>query len=131
MQERTSGPAVGSVTVQDIVPVLPAGIYPAYFARITAEHNDSGDFWLWTFVARTPNDSDVEITATSSPKITPRTKAAKWLAGLGVNVGVGEEVDFNSILDKPCQLVIIINDAGYSRIDSVLPYPTETVKGKK
>jgi hypothetical protein len=120
MQERTSGPAVTAVTVEDVIPVIPAGIYPAYFAKITAEHNDSGDFWLWTFVARN-GDEDVEVTATSSPRITPRTKAAKWLAGLGVNIGVGEEVDFASLIDMPCQLVIIINDAGYSRIDAVLP----------
>jgi hypothetical protein len=130
MQERQTGPAVGAVTVQDIVPVLPAGIYPAYFARITEERNDSGEYWLWTFVARN-GDVDVEITATTSPKITPRTKAAKWLSGLGVNVAVGEEVNFSNVLDMPCQLVVIINDAGYSRIDSVLPYPTEPVKAKK
>jgi len=120
---------VGVVTVQDIVPVLPAGIYPAYFARITAEQNDTGTYWLWTFVARN-GDEDVEVTATTSPKVTPRTKAAKWLAGLGVDVSVGSNIDFNQYLDMPCQIVIIINDAGYSRIDSVLPYPTAEAKGK-
>lgn len=109
-------------TVQDIVPVIPAGIYQAYFAKITVEQNDQGEYWLWTFVARN-GDDDVEVTATSSPKITPRTKAAKWLAGMGVDVSVGKEVDFGAILDMPCQIVIVINEQGYSRIESVLPYP--------
>ena len=63
-------------TVEDVVPVLPAGVYPARFANIEEGHNDNGDFWLWTFVARN-GDEDVEITATTSPRITPRTKAAK------------------------------------------------------
>jgi len=117
-----------TATVQDVVPVIPAGIYPATFAKISAETNDQGTYWLWTFVAHN-GDNDVEVTATTSPRITPRTKAAKWLSGLGVDVSVGTEVDFGSLLDTLCQIVVIINDAGYSRIDSVLPYPTEP-KGK-
>ena len=113
---------VGAVTVQDVVPVIPAGIYPATFAKITEENNDNGTYWLWTFVAHN-GDSDVEVTATTSPRITPRTKAAKWLNGLGVDVSVGADVNFDTVLDTLCQIVVIINDAGYSRIESVLPYP--------
>lgn len=125
-ERGTYGPAVGAVEVEDIVPVLPAGIYPARFARITRERNDNGDYWLWTFVAR-DGDNDVEITATTSPRITPRTKAAKWLAGMGVEVAVGAAVNFDDYIDMPVQIVVVINDTGYSRIESVLPYPT----GKK
>lgn len=112
---------VGQVIVEDVVPVLPAGIYPARFARITVEQNDTGQYWKWTFVARN-GDNDVEITATTSPRITPRTKAAKWLAGMGVPVEVGRPVDFDNLIDMPVQIVVTINDAGYSRIESVLPY---------
>jgi hypothetical protein len=119
------------VTVEDVIPVLPAGIYPARFAKIEQQSNDNGTFWLWTFVARN-GDNDVEITSTSSPRITPRTKAAKFLAGLGIPVTVGQQVDFSQVLDTVCQIVVTINDAGYSRIDSVLPYsnPTIAPKGK-
>jgi hypothetical protein len=116
------------VTVQDIVPVLPAGIYPSRFAKISEESNDTGSYWLWTFVARN-GDEDVEITGTTSPKVTPRTKASKWLLGLGVNVEVGSDIDFDAILDTVCTLVVVINEAGYSRIDSVLPY-SEPKRGK-
>lgn len=116
-------------TVEDVVPVLPAGIYPARFAEIAEQTNDNGTFWLWTFVARN-GDNDVEVTATTSPRITPRTKAAKFLAGLGVPVAVGQHVQFDELYDTVCQLVIIINEQGYSRIDSVLPYANPTIAPK-
>lgn len=119
-QQREQGPAVSSATVEEVVPVLPAGIYQARFAAIREERNEQGTYWLWTFVARN-GDEDVEITATTSPRITPRTKAAKFLAGLGQPVEVGVSVDFDSLLDLPCQIIVSINDMGYSRIETVLP----------
>ena len=117
-------------TVEDIVPVIPAGIYPAVFQSIEEAENDNGKFWLWRFAARN-GDEDVEVTATTSPRITPRTKASKWLTGMGVNISVGTDIDFDSLLGMPVQLVIIINDAGYSRIESVLPFPAEGIKKAK
>lgn len=117
-----------SADVEDVVPVLAAGIYPARFAAIAEQSNDNGTFWLWTFVARN-GDNDVEITATTSPRITPRTKAAKFLAGLGVLVTVGTHVEFDDLIDMVCQIVVSINENGYSRIESVLPYANPT-KGK-
>lgn len=121
---------VYGATVEEIVPVLPAGIFPATFEGIENAHNDQGTFWLWRFKARN-GDEDVEITATSSPRITARTKAAKWLAGMGAQVVVGHDVDFGSLMGMPVQLVIIINEAGYSRIDSVLPFPANGIKPAK
>jgi len=120
---------VYGATVEDIVPVLPAGIYPATFEGISLATNDSGTYWLWTFIARN-GDEDVEITATSSPRITPRTKASKWLAGMGVAIEVGQDIDFGSLQGLPVQLVIIINETGYSRIESVLPYPVAKAQSK-
>lgn len=108
------------VIVEDVVPVLQPGVYDALFSKIEEQSNDNGTFWMWTFTARDGSD-DVEITATTSPRITPKTKAAKFLAGLGVTVDVGVEVDFAALYDTPCKIVVIINDAGYSRIDSVIP----------
>lgn len=112
------------VIVEEVVPVLPPGIYPAVFSKIEEQSNDNGTFWMWTFTARN-GDEDVEITATTSPRITPKTKAAKWLLGLGINIDVGATVDFETLYDTPCQIVVIINDAGYSRIDSVIPIVTK------
>ena len=116
-------------TVEDVVPVLPAGIYPARFAAIEEQSNDNGKFWLWTFVARN-GDNDVEITSTTSPRITPRTKAAKFLAGLGMPVAVGTHIEFDALFDTVCQIVVSINEAGYSRIESVLPYTNPTIAPK-
>jgi hypothetical protein len=103
---------------------LPAGVYQARFAQIREERNEQGTYWLWVFVAR-HGDEDVEITATTSPRITPRTKAAKFLAGLGQPIDVGVSVDFDALLDLPCQIVVTINDIGYSRIETVLPMATK------
>lgn len=121
-----NNPVYGA-TVEDIVPVIPAGIYPATFEGIESANNDQGAYWLWRFIARN-GDEDVEITATSSPRITPRTKASKWLAGMGVAIEVGTDIDFGALAGMPVQLVIIINEAGYSRIESVLPYPVTKPK---
>lgn len=108
-------------TVEEVVPVLPAGVYPARFAKIERQHNDQGEFWLWRFVAR-DSGNDVEITATTSPRITPKTKAAKFLKGMGQDTEVGAQIDFRSLYDMPVTIVVTINEAGYSRIESVLPY---------
>lgn len=115
---------VRMVEVEDIVPVLPAGIYRARFSLIETQRNDQGEYWKWTFVADHEGE-EVEITATTSPRVTPRTKAAKWLAGMGVDVAVGAMIDFDSLIDQPVQIVVIIGDTGYSRIDSVLPAPSK------
>jgi len=121
---------IRGATVEDIVPVIPAGIYPAIFQSIEEANNDNGTFWLWRFLARN-GDEDVEVTATTSPRITPRTKASKWLSGMGVNIEVGTDIDFDALLGMPVQLVIIINDNGYSRIESVLPFPANGIKKVK
>lgn len=126
---QSNNQPVYGATVEEIVPVIPAGIYPATFEGIELATNDQGTFWLWRFMARN-GEEDVEVTATSSPRVTARTKAAKWLAGMGAAVVVGQDVDFGALAGMPVQLVIIINDAGYSRIDSVLPYPANGQKKK-
>lgn len=115
-------PVMGA-TVEDVIPVLPAGIYPATFEGIEQAQNDSGTFWLWHFRAKN-GDEYVEITATSSPRITPRTKASKWLAGMGVAIEVGQDIDFQALDGMPIQIVVIVNEMGYSRVESVLPFPT-------
>lgn len=120
-QYNTNTPVYGA-TVTEIVPIIPAGIYPATFEGIEEAHNDQGTYWLWRFIAQNGAET-VEITATSSPRVTARTKAAKWLAGMGAHIEVGKDLDFGALAGMPVQIVVIINDAGYSRIDSVLPYP--------
>ena len=126
--------------VTDVVPAVLPGIYPARFDGIEEASNDTGDYWKWTFTLDVPaegigdpetygeNGTLIPITATSSPRITPRTKAANWLTGLGVKIDIGEEIDFDNLAGKVCQVIIILSDTGYSRIDKVLPAPAKSAK---
>jgi len=50
---------------------------------------------------------------------------------MGRTVDVGEEVDFDPLLDTPVQIVVIIHETGYSRIESVLPFPQPNGKKKE
>lgn len=114
-------------TFVENVPVLPAGIYPARFDGISQESNDGGEFLLWKFTADDGTDL-VEITGTTSLLFTTGAKSVKWLAGMGVDTGIGKDVDFDTLIGTECQLVITINDKHYSRIDNILPKPVG--KGK-
>ena len=124
--------------VTDIIPAVLPGVYGARFDAIEPKTNETGTYWLWTFTLAVPEnkigDPDqytvdggaeyalIPITATTSPRITPRTKAAKWIEALhGGKVEVGQEVDFDALLTSACQVVITVVDTGYSRIESVLP----------
>lgn len=130
---------VGSVKVEDVIPAVNPGLYLARFDSIESQNNETGNFWLWTFTLDVPGasifdkaqygneDALIPLTSTSSPRITPRTKAAKWLEGLGQKIEVGAEVDFDKLIGSVCQVLVITSDGGYSRIDSVLPAPP---KGK-
>lgn len=127
-------------TVTDVVPAVLPGIYPARFDGVEDAANDTGDFWKWSFTLDVPAEGVgdtaqygedgalIPVTATSSPRITPRTKAAQWLEGLGQTVEVGSEVDFDALVGAVCQVIIVLSDTGYSRIDKVLPAPKKAAK---
>jgi hypothetical protein len=117
-------------TVTTATPVVPDGIYPAEFVDIseaTSEQSAFGSdtYWLWEFLLFVKG-KEVSLTGTSSPKLTPKTKASKWLFGLtGRQLAVGEEVDFDTLKGTRCQIVTTTSDDGmYSRIESVLPAPS-------
>jgi hypothetical protein len=127
---------VVKATVTDVIPAVLPGMYPARFDGVEDAANDNGQYWKWTFTLDVPGVSIgdtaqygeegalIPITATSSPRITPRTKAAQYLEGLGVKVEVGEEVDFDTLTGKACQVIVALSETGYSRIAQVLPAPT-------
>jgi hypothetical protein len=127
-------------TVEDVVAAVKSGVYPGRFDAIEEKTNEQGKYWLWTFTLAVPEASigDTEqfsvdpdtttalipITGTTSPRITPRTKAAKWIEALQHReVVVDDEIDFDALLGKVAQVVIEIADTGYSRIHSLLPEP--------
>jgi hypothetical protein len=127
-------------TVTDIIPAVLPGVFPARLDTIEEKSNETGKYWLWSFTLAVPalqigdmeqwapaegeGGSLIPVTGTTSPRITPRTKAAKWVEALGkVKVEVGTEIDLEALHGKHCQVVIIIAETGYSRIDAVLPAP--------
>jgi hypothetical protein len=129
---------VGKAEVTDIIPAVLPGVYPARFDAIEPKTNETGTYWLWTFTLAVPEDhigdmeqwapaegeatSLIPVTATTSPRITPRTKAAKWIEAISrAKVEVGAEVDFDEMIGKACQVVVIVVETGYSRIDAILP----------
>ena len=125
-------------TVTDVVPAVLPGVFAARFDGVEEASNDSGDYWKWTFTLDVPADfiGDVDtygaeaclipVTATSSPRITPRTKSAKWLEALtGRPMEVGADVDFDDLVGTNCQVIIALSDTGYSRIEQVLPKPSK------
>ena len=118
-------------TVAEATPVVPNGVYAAEFVDITEEQSKEGSafgsdsYWKWKFMLFVKGE-EIEPSGTSSPKLTPKTKASKWLFGLlGRQLAVGEEVDFDVLKGTRCQIVTTTSDDGmYSRIESVLPAPT-------
>jgi len=136
-------------TVTDIVPAVLPGVFPARLDTIEEKSNETGKYWLWSFTLAVPlaqigdmeqwapsegeGGSLIPVTGTTSPRITPRTKAAKWIEAIGrVKLDVGTDVDLDALHGKQCQAVIIIAETGYSRIDAILPAaeapaPVETV----
>ena len=122
-----------TATVTDVVPAVLPGIYTARFDGVEEATNDTGEYWLWKFTLDVPAEgvgdtaqygedgAMIPITATSSPRVTPRTKAAQWLGALGVTVTVGDEIDFDTLIGMYCQVIIVLSDTGYSRIDKALP----------
>lgn len=125
-------------TVTDITPAVLPGIMPCRFDNIEEKTNEQGKYWLWSFTFHVPKDKIgtleevgtvqddgsalIPVTATTSPRITPRTKAAKWIEALrGTPVEVDEEIDFGTMFGLHALGVIEVADTGYSRINSLLP----------
>lgn len=128
---------VQPTSVTNVVPAIKPGIFPCRFDDINEQSNEQGKFWMWNFTFQVPEnkigDPDqftanedgfalIPITATTSPRITPRTKAAKWIEALrGSAVEVDEEIDFGTMFGLYAMGVIEVVDTGYSRINSLLP----------
>ena len=124
--------------VSDVIPAVKAGMYAARFDSIEERTNEQGKFWFWTFTLQVPEDKIgdpeqftadadtgnalIPITATTSARITPRTKAAKWIEALrGKEVEVDEEIDFDDMLASTCYAIVEVADTNYSRIQSLMP----------
>jgi len=116
------------------VPIVPDGTYPA--TLIGLEDFEAPDFnnpednktlRRWTFGLDGELDADgnpAEIDGVSSTALGPRSKAYAWIeALLGRKLEKGESIARSQLLNKGCLVEVKQNEAGYSKINAVLPAP--------
>lgn len=103
---------------------IPAGVYPAELTEIKQFQNHYGERLGWIF---TLNDGR-HIMRSTGLNISPNSKTAPMiqaLAGEAITPDQMAETDLETLVRKPCRLVISIgkNQSGktYSNIEAVLP----------
>ncbi len=99
---------------------LPSGDYDAIHVTIEErESRDGSTFKIWTFETA----DAVELSATSSLNSGPSSKAFKWAQAILGRTPTADEFDDDLavLAGMPCRLVVVVDEDGYNRIDSVLP----------
>jgi hypothetical protein len=81
--------------------------------------------WLkWTFTVNDGTAEGVEMTAASSLRFGPKSKARLWAeALLGRKLEVGEQFDTDQLLPRDCIVVIRRDEKDFAKITDVLPVP--------
>ena len=92
----------------------------------TPNSPDDKPFLKWVFAVDDGSPKGVEMTATSSQRFGPQSKARGWAeALLGRKIPNGEVFDPDTILPRDCLVVIARNEKDFATIVSVLPLPKE------
>jgi len=81
--------------------------------------------WLkWVFSVDDGSTEGVEMSAASSMKFGPKSKARMWAEALmGRKLQEGEDFDTDSILPRDCVVVIRRDEKDFAKITDVLPAP--------
>jgi hypothetical protein len=113
----------------------PDGLYQARFVSIEEREGDKCPYLIWHFEAFPEEGMPVEVSGISSTKFTTQAKGRQWLdALLSELLESGEEVDFDSLKNKACQLYVLTattaKGATVSRIDRVIPANLKVQKSK-
>ena len=101
---------------------VPAGVAPgvhaARFAGLAEKDSPAyGAFWQWSFAVLTPQ-GDETVTGASSAEL--RGKARDWAEALLARpLEVHEELDFDTLLGRTCQVAVEIDGKGYSKVTRV------------
>lgn len=87
------------------------GIYNAAISSILPKQIESDgeqvDIFEWTFEITDGDEKGTLITDSSSVKFTPKSKAFGWYAAAeGGKPDVGDEIDLDTLADKPVQIVV-------------------------
>jgi hypothetical protein len=116
--------------------VLPDGLYPARFVEIAEREGENGPYLFWHFeIVLEDENRTVEVTGLSSAKFGPQTKGRSWLdALLSEPLEAGEEIDFDSLKQVPCQVYLTTattsKGAVVNRVDRVIPAHLQIAKSK-
>jgi hypothetical protein len=92
------------------------------------EEGPFGPFLPWEFDAWDgQTSSDVRVSGRSGAELTPMSKAREWAeALLGRPLAKREVLDFDTLAQRPCQLVleVVTKEKGsYNKITKILPPP--------
>lgn len=93
--------------------------------REATPNSPNQDPWLlWTFVVDDGSTSGLELTASSSMRFGPKSKARGWAEVLlGRKIVDDEEVVLERMLPKDCLVVVRHRDNGYPFVSDVLSRP--------
>jgi hypothetical protein len=105
------------------------GTYPATVLGIEetdpTPNSPSDKPWLkWTFAVDDGSAEGVEMTAASSTRFGPKSKARLWAeALLGRKLETGEQLDTDQLLPRDCIIVVRRDEKDFAKITDVLPVP--------
>jgi hypothetical protein len=107
---------------------IPDGVYPATLLSLTptpatANSPNTDPFFKWTL--HVYNDTEgVEMTATSSMRFSPKSKARVWVESvLDRRFETGEDFDYEAFCPRDCQVVVKKNENGFCRIEAIMGVP--------
>jgi len=104
---------------------VPAGTYPGTFGGIEAKESqrDHNPYLRWTLTVLT-HEGLKDVSGVSSTATGPKSKSYRWFAGLlGRKPAPDERINVDSLIGRPCTVVLEENEDGFSNVVEILPPP--------
>ena len=111
--------------------VLPTGEYDALLTGIEQAEGEYGAQIRFTFALTDPEHAGRRLTAYARLSESMHSKLFRWCQALLARpIREGETLDLNSLLNRPCTLVVLRatkpDGSPYNRVEDVLPPLTRT-----
>lgn len=116
-------------------PDVEDGKYRAVIADMTSEAGTFGDTIRWKFQLQDEPYAGIELSAMSSPTLTPNSKIWPWYVALGFEIEVGQEFDLFAPIGMECWVMVerkpSKKDASiiYSNVTKIVPPPKFAPQG--
>jgi hypothetical protein len=116
-------------------PDVEDGKYRAIISDMTSEAGTFGDTIRWKFQLQEEPYAGVELSAMSSPTLTPNSKIWPWYVALGFEIEVGMEFDLFAPIGMECWVMVerkpSKKDASiiYSNVTKIVPPPKFAPQG--